>query len=529
MAGNGRSSMRQSKLGSRRLAGLAPHLLVALAAVSSLSSATPLLAQSESVAVGDLSVPLSRQRQHEGLLMVDYQQINVPGIEDIDLLGTHAMLRVNDWAYLGLGGYFPLAQGEYGGFMALGGIVHAQTNITDRIFVNAGLSFGGGGGGLSIAQSRQLSGTGGYLRTYAGLGYQFDGYALGLTYSSMEFKDSLIDDDQLSIFFQKDFGYRTGSYDKQNTGLSFLPASELQGHGAMLSFGLDNYHQINPQGSYKGDIHAADLQYSNFGPRGGYWYVAAAAGYEGLPLYNQFIAGAGKRFALSERVNLYAQVGAGSGGYAPSLIETGSGLLVYPKVSAEYRLNNTTGVALTAGYLMSVDGSSRNATVGIALNRHFGNPAAENRRGNIISGRFKGYRFSVANETVTDVSYLDVKRDDFNMMTLQLDKSLGDHFYMPGRIAIAYEDYRSYPGNGEISLGLGVQSRYLSGDRMQFFGEVQLGANVEGPIVRPAVGVELAVNENVALRASVAQAYGRDYEASSISLGLTSRFSLLEF
>ena len=56
-----------------------------------------------------------------------------------------------------------------------------------------------------------------------------------------------------------------------------------------------------------------------------------------------------RRVAVAPRVNLYGQLGFGSGGYAPEKIDTGPGLLVYPKVSAEYLLNKNFGVALSAG------------------------------------------------------------------------------------------------------------------------------------------------------------------------------------
>ena len=121
----------------------------------------------------------------------------------------------------------------------------------------------------------------------------------------------------------------------------------------MVSVGLDNYSQIDPVGSNKGMIHAVDLQYSRFLGEKTYLYYALGVGYKGLPIYNQVIWGIGSRFELSRRVNLYAQVGFGSGGYTPSLIDTGSGLLVYPKVSAEYMVTDRTGVAVTAGYLIA--------------------------------------------------------------------------------------------------------------------------------------------------------------------------------
>ena len=83
----------------------------------------------------------------EGMIMLDYEDISVPGSKSIDLMGIHVMTKVNDWLYLGLGAHAPLFKGEYGGFMTLDVIAHAQRKVFGDLFVNAGVSAGGGGGG----------------------------------------------------------------------------------------------------------------------------------------------------------------------------------------------------------------------------------------------------------------------------------------------------------------------------------------------------------------------------------------------
>ena len=69
---------------------------------------------------------------------------------------------------------------------------------------------------------------------------------------------------------------------------------------------------------------------------------------------------------------LYSQVAVGSGGYDPQQFDTGPGLLVYPKVFGEYRVSDHVGLALSAGTLFAPRGTSRNVTVGAALNYHLG-------------------------------------------------------------------------------------------------------------------------------------------------------------
>ncbi|NOR61230.1 MAG: hypothetical protein GQ535_01900 [Rhodobacteraceae bacterium] len=499
------------------------------------ASVSPAMAETNLIAAGERSAQLEAHRSGEatlmpqdGLFILDYQNIQLPDNEEIDLIGYHILSPINDWAYFGLGGYAPFLKGEYGGFMAFGVLAHAQINLTGNIFATAGLSFGGGGGGKSITESVELSGSGGFAKGYLGLGYALEKISFGVNISHMEFFNSAINNTQINVFLQKSFTYDIGAYGRSGSSFSGLPPSRGGEHGSMVSFGQDNYLQINPVGAYKGVINAVDIQYSKFMSAHSYWYYALGVGYKGLPIYNQVIVGMGARFALSERVHVFGQLGLGSGGYAPSQIDTGSGLLLYPKLSAEYMVSHNLGVALTSGYAFALDGTARNFTIGAALNSYFGKPNAGEGAANRAEGRYNGYRFSLSHEVAFNLSINDTPIADLNMITIQLDKLISDQVYIPLRAAISYQSYRGYPGYGEVSAGIGYQNRYTAGDPLQYFSEIHIGANVQGAIGRYAIGIDFALQEGFALRASFGQTFGPEhFRASQISLGLTSRFSLL--
>ena len=467
--------------------------------------------------------------QHDGLFMLDYQDIRLPKNERIDLIGYHLLTPINDWAYFGVGGYAPFLQGEYGGFMAFGGLLHAQTNISENIFVNSGFSFGGGGGGKSIDHSKEFSGTGGYMRGYLGLGYEFNHFSIGANISHMAFLKSEINNSQLNVFVEIPFSYTTSLYGK--AGEFFSSSKQLKGSDDehMLSLGLDNYEQIDPIGSHKGMISVADFQYSSFISRQHYWYYSAAVGYRGIPIYNQIIVGMGGRIAFSNRVQLYGQLGIGSGGYAPELIDTGSGLLLYPKLSIEYLFNDSLGLSATSGYLYAVDGTSRNYTFGVALNHHFGTSRVKNSTAP-QQGQYEGYRIKLSHETLTNLTFKNEPLANLNMLTFQADKLLTKHIYLPIRIAVSYQAYKGFPGYGEMSAGIGLQTRYNKGDAFQFFSELQVGANVEGAILRPSIGLDYSFSEDLAFHTSLGFTLGSQaFSSTSIELGLTRRFSLLDF
>lgn len=478
--------------------------------------------------------PASMLSRGEGMIVLDYQSIPVPGLPSIDLLGFHIFNKVVDGVYVGVGAYAPLLQGEYGGFMAFDVTAHVQRRIWKRLFANAGLAAGGGGGGRSTAQSVVLSGTGGFVRAYAGLGLDFDDFSVGANASHMKFKQSAIDHTQLNLFLQLPFSYALGSFADFGARLNAADteAAFAQSSANTLTLGLDNFKQIDPQGSNKSTIRLADLQFSHYLGRSSYWFVGLGVGYRGLPLYNQLIGGLGVRLDVAPRFSLQAQVGLGSGGFAPEKIDTGTGMLVYPKLAAEYALTQDFGLAATAGYLWAPKGSSKNATYGLALNYHLQSPRRTAAAGAVPDGAvLRGYRFSLLQQTETGVRVRGESRSDIHLLAVQLDTLLSDHFYIPIRAGVAYNAYLGFPGYGELLAGVGVQNKFNRNDRFQFFGQMLVGTNVHGLILQPGIGINLTLSERLALHASggktfAASSNNGNFRSTVLGLGLSYRFSV---
>lgn len=476
--------------------------------------------------------------QAAGMIMLDYQVIPVPASPSIDLLGFHVYNKLNDWLYLGVGGLAPLVKGEYGGFMAFDVAAHAQRRLLGNLFVDAGLALGGGGGGKTVQQSKVLSGTGGFVRAYAGLGYDFSGFSVGANVARMKFVDSAINHSQLNVFVQVPFSYVIGPYARSGDSLVAADRAAVQETGgaageSMLTLGLDNLVQIRPQGSNQNTINLVELQFSHFMTPSSYWYVNAGAGYHGRPLYNQAFGGVGYRARLSPRVNLYSQLGVGSGGYAPETIDTGPGLLVYPRVSAEYSISQHLGASLSAGYLFAPKGSSKNYTVGAALNYHLragdgGSGAGDRADGDLLMG----YRLQVFQQTESKVVSRGSDQPNIKLLSTQLDHVVGRHLYLPVQVSVAYNAYLTYPGYGEILAGVGLQNAYQRSDRFQFFGQLLVGANVHGAILKTGAGMNYGLSDRWALYGVAGQTLAglgshRDkFRSDYLGAGLTYRFSV---
>lgn len=466
-------------------------------------------------------------RPSEAMLMLDYQVMRVPGDKPIDLMGFHVQHKVADWLYLGAGAYAPLVRGEYGGFTAydLGG--HIQQRLTSHLFATAGLFGGGGGGGRSIEQSKALSGTGLFFKGYVGLGYDFGPFAIGANVARMKFSHSLIDSTHANVFVEIPYGYRTGPATSHGQPLSPTDArvaSEDSGE-SMLTLVFDNFRQIDPEGTYKGRINIADLQYAHYFARDSYWYAGLGVGYHGLPLYNHIIGGVGQRVSLSPRVTVYGQLGIGSGGYSPNIMNTDAGLVVYPKVSAEYALTKDLGLSVSAGYLVAPKGSSKNQTFGVALTHHI---RASDGGG---APTYRGFRVSLFEQTEYSVRYRDVDRGRLQMLGIQADTLVNDHWYIPLQASVACSTYLGYPAYGELLAGIGVQSKAEPGDRVQVFGQLMAGANVHGHAAKAEAGLRYNLGDRLALRMAAGRIEARSsagarFSANSLGFGLDYGFSI---
>lgn len=473
----------------------------------------------------------ARLTRSEGLFMLDYQVIPVPQGPSLDLLGIHVMSKVSDWLHLGAGLQAPLVRGSYGGFMAFDIGAHAQRRVWRELFVDAGLALGGGGGGKSKEQSRLLSGTGGFAKGYLGLGWDFGDLAVGINLARMKFRGAAIDHRQLDFFVQVPFTTLTGAYASVGDRLDAAQARELdRDHSeSTLSASLDNYVQIRPRGSVKSTIRLAELQYAHYLDERRYWYASLGIGYQGLRLYNQMIGGLGWRFRVARGLDLHAQLGLGSGGWAPDRIDTGSGLLVYPQVGAEYALGPDLGLVLGAGYLWAPTGSSKNVSYSAALSYHLrsGRPADASAADYV----FRGYRISLFQQTAFHVHDQGSGRENIRMLSGQFDVLAGDHVYIPLQAAVAYSAYLGYPAYGEILAGVGIQSQVGPGQRWQFYAQLLGGAQDHGPIWKPGVGVNFGLSDRLAIylaagRTLAAASNRSGFSADYAALGLSYRYAV---
>jgi len=507
----------------------ASPLALARAAAAALAASALLCpgAQAQDTA----STEASTLRRNEARLMLDYQTVRVQGDSAIDLAGFHVYLPVAEGIAVGAGLMAPLVSGRYGGFMGASVGVQGRWRLGGPVVALATLSAGGGAGGRSPEHAKRLSGTGSFVRGQLALGYDAGDYTLGAGISRINFRQSLIDGSQLNLFLELPFSYLSGSYARRGQPLSATDderAAREMGE-SMLSFSLDNYRQLNATGSYAGTVRTGEFQFSHFLTPQLYWFASFASAYSGLPTYNQLLGGAGWRWRVSPSWRLYAQLGLGSGGYAPEQIDTGPGLLVYPKLAAEYAPNPTLGVALSAGYLTAPKGSSRNPTYGLTLTRHL--RSGQGGDAGAPPAHYEGLRITLLHQTDAQLRYRGIERPALHMIGLQIDMPVSERFYLPLQASAAYTSYLGYPGYAEIFAGLGVQTRLAPGERVQAFGQLMGGANVHGKGGKINAGLRYVLDDRLAMsvsggRIEARSAGGGRYGANNLVLGLDYRFAV---
>jgi hypothetical protein len=477
--------------------------------------------------------PASSLEPSKTLILLDYQRVAVQGDAPIDLLGSHFVRQVNDWLFLGLGVQAPLVSGNYGGFATFDIGAYAKKHLGSRVFATAGLFGGAGAGGRSVENAKTLSGNGTLTRAFVGLGYDFSNVSVGVNVSKLKIRGAAIGGTQANVFLEVPYSVLTGPFALHGQPLMPADASWAQSESgpSMLTLGADNFRQIHPQGSRKQSFSTADLQYSHFFLEDTYWFAGLGIGYRGLPTYNQFLGGIGHRLRLSQRLALYGQLGVGSGGYAPEVIDTGPGLVLFPKLAAEYAVTRNIGVSLTAGYMAAARGSSRNASYGLALTRHIGVSDRADTPDNFgASPTYRGVRFGLYQLTAFGVRYAGVDRGTLPMLGIQGDLVIDDHWYVPLQAAAAYRSYLGYPGYDEVLAGIGLQSHASPADRLQVFAQAMAGANLHGRAAKVSLGTRVILSDSLSLslvagRTAAQSASGNRFSANSVAVGLETRFS----
>ncbi|CAM1340551.1 hypothetical protein [Tenacibaculum aestuarii] len=474
------------------------------------------------------------QKTQIGFGQIDFLSIKMPeGEQNMDYTGLHYNLKLNDWSYAGVGLYGAVG-GIRGGFFTLGVNAGIQQKITDKLFIDAGLHFGGGGG------AGAPDGGGAFILPHLNLGYDFKHFSATAGYSYVDFFDGgAINSSQINVAVQIPLSFKTASFkDRENSfSIEDLKTTSWNTLSNRISLLMHLNNAYVTKGSYEGNtIRLAGFELNSYITDSFFFFVKADGAYHGIKAgYMDVFLGGGYHLSMNKnRTNILAKFGVGAGGGGG--VETEGGFLIYPDISLEQKLFGNVYASINKGYMMSPNSHFVSSTYGLGLKYYVDRDGtlSENEDLEFSTGKFKGFETVIKQDL-----YLDAARDEgfyqnMHQISLQLNFFLNKYLYAAGQTSFA--DFGDAGAYAEGIVGLGIQTKEFFNGTTSIFAQVLGGAaggggisTGQGLIVKPSIGInhELAKNLQLRLGAGYVKAKGGNLSSTYLNFGISYRFSFL--
>lgn len=478
----------------------------------------------------------------KGFLATDFLSVDMPtndlGSDELHmgLSGIHFNAKFNNF-YGGLGMYGSV-RGKRGGFFTLGVNLGYQSFLTDKVFLDTGIHFGGGGGASAP------DGGGAFILPHANLGYQFRDFSLTAGYSYINFFDAgNIKSHQLNIALQVpvniDFAVIDDS--EKEFEVSNLQQSSWNKKGKRMSFML-HLNNLSANGNSQNTlgtsivgttIRLAGFEVNSYLDNDWFLFAKFDGAYDGIRAgYMNILLGAGYHFGFNKnRTNILTKFGMGAGGGGS--VETKGGLLMYPDISIEQHISNNVYLSINKGFLMSPDAFFESSTFGVGL-KYYTNINGVKDVASTNKVRFEGFEVIVKQDLYLDADRMIEATENMQQISVQLNYFLNKNIYLAGQTSFA--NFGNAGAYAEGIVGLGVRTNDILNDRVNLFlqgliggaggGDISTG---EGLIIKPSVGMNYKLNSGFSLRGAVGyvKARGGDLSSPMINLGLSYRFAFL--
>lgn len=475
---------------------------------------------------------IPERKTQEGFGQVDFLSIKMPdGEQNMDYTGLHYNLKLNDWSYTGIGLYGAVG-GIRGGFFTLGVNAGIQQKITDKLFIDAGIHFGGGGG------KSAKDGGGAFILPHLNLGYDFKHFSATAGYSYVNFFDGgEIKSNQFNVAVQIPLSFETASFKERENSFSVddLKNTSWNILGNRISMLVHLNNARVTKGSYEGNtIRLAGFELDSYISDDFFFFVKVDGAYHGIKAgYMDVFLGGGYHLSMNRsRTNILAKFGIGAGGGGG--VDTKGGFLIYPDISLEQKLFSNVYASINKGYLMSPDSHFVSSTYGLGLKYYIDKDGITSEEKEFSEGKFKGFEAIIKQDL-----YLNAARDggfnqNMHQISLQINFFLNKYLYATGQTSFAnFGDAGAY---AEGIVGLGTQTNSFFNNTTSVFAQILGGAaggggisTGQGLIIKPSIGVDHKLTDNLNLRAGVGyvKARGGNLSSTYLNLGVSYRFSFL--
>lgn len=459
-----------------------------------------------------------------------------PNEENMTLSGIHYNLEFGNF-YTGVGIYGSIT-GRRGGFFTLGVNAGYRSYLTDKLFFDTGIHFGGGGG------AGAPDGGGAFILPKANLGYNFNSFAIQGGYSYINFFDGgKIKGHQLNVCVQVPFKIDYSSFKESGKTFSIeeLKKSEWDKEARRMSFML-HLNNLSPQGNsqlsdgislIRNTIRLAGFEINSY--MNDNWFLMAKfdGAYDGIRAgYMDILLGAGYHLSLNKNsTNLLAKFALGAGGGGG--VETKGGILMYPDISLEQHITNDVFLSVNTGYLMSPDGFFESSTFGVGL-KYYTNLNGVADLKNKSMSKFKGFEFIVKQDFYKKAERMTDPTEDMYQFSVQLNYFVNKNIYLAGQTGFA--NFGNAGAYAEGIVGLGIQSTPFFKDKVSLFAQGLIGGagggNIstgQGLIYKPSIGLNYYFNTDLSLRGAIGYvgAVDGDLGSTMLNFGLSYRLSFL--
>lgn len=469
----------------------------------------------------------------KGYFAVDYLSVNMPSINEspMGLTGIHYNLKFGNF-YTGLGMYGAV-KGRRGGFFTLGANAGFKNYVSNKLFIDTGIHFGGGGG------AGAPDGGGAYLLPHVDLGIQFEKFSMTAGYSYINFFDEgAIQNHQIHFGLQVpiDFSYASMNAAEKEFTIGNLKASPWNQTPKRASFMLHlNNLSVKKGGALVGKtIRLAGFEFNSYINTNWFYFAKFDGAYNGIDAgYMDVILGAGYHFYFNKnRTNILTKFGIGAGGGGG--VDSQGGFLLYPDLSLEQHLTNNTYLTINKGFLMTPNSYFKTSTIGVGLKYYTNINGISNNKSDQKLRRFKGIETILKHDAYLDAKRISNPTENLHQISFQLNYHLSKNIYFAGQTSFA--NFGNAGAYAEGIVGLGVQSNYFMNDKINMFlqglaggaggGNISTG---QGFILKPSIGLNYKMNSRVALRSAIGyiKASGGQLNSSFLNIGISYRLAFL--
>jgi hypothetical protein len=459
-------------------------------------------------------------------------------------VGLNYNIPLNDWLYTGAG-FHTAITGDQGGLFTLGVNLGVNFPLYKNLFFDANIHFGGGGGYRSLVNG------GGIVYPNAGLQYKTDAFSFGVQYGHVNFFTGIQKNDNVSFFIEIPTTLRKSSYaEAQKTFIVNNTSKDIfEVKPAVKSVQQVTFDYFFPIGNSRTDastnpsyqqidntLSILGFEYQRYLTENTFIYAHVDAMYAGLTAgFMDLFFGVGKNFIETKYINFFAKMGIGAAG---GRIFPEGGLTAYPNAGADIRITEKFGLSVHGGYHRSIGGvaSFQAYTAGFSL-KYYGlsggisDPFTKEK---VTKIKTQGIQLAVQNQTYFDVAKFGIPSSDLQLIGLKVMYDINRRFYLAGEASFAYKGKSGGYAHGVF--GLGIRSNKFFNEKISTFLEMSAGVagggrvdSGEGILVRPTLGFNYHVNNDLSLHASGGQMWSPfgNVNSTNINIGLAYGLSIL--